>query len=138
MANAILNFHFDFLHPSLIRTTLPRWCNDHTKNETHQSCPAFMLCATSAGKDQFDFVTLDLFQILATLLWDFDKLDKPLLDYATDHKVCYLPERHLLTYKGNAKRGKDAKFHLFCPKNLPEPKTRIPQTQIHKDKQRQR
>ena len=97
-----------------------------------------MFGATSAGKDQFDFVTLDLFQIVATLLWHFDKLDKPLLDCATDHKVCYLPERHLLTYKGNAKRGKDAKFHLFCPKNLPEPKTRIPQTQIHKDKQRQR
>ena len=70
--------------------------NDHG-NETHQRSPAFMFGATSAGKDQFDFVTLDLFQTVVTLLWDFDINDKPLLDYATDHKVCYLPERHLLT-----------------------------------------
>ena len=36
------------------------------------------------------FVTLDSFEIVATLLWGFDKL-KPLLDYATDHEVCSLP-----------------------------------------------
>ena len=105
--------------------------NDHG-NETHQRSPAFMLCATSAGKDQFDFVTLDLFQIVATLLWDLDKL-KPLLDYATDLKVCSLPERRMLTDKENAKKGKDAKFHLYCSKNLSGPKKKIPQTQIHKD-----
>ena len=93
--------------------------NDHG-NETHQRSPAFMFGATSAGKDQFDFVTLDLFQIVAILLWDFDKL-KPLLDYATDLKVCSLPERRMLTDKENAKKGKDAKFHLYCSKNLSGP-----------------
>ena len=36
----------------------PPWCNDHAGNETHQRSPAFMFGATSARKDQFDFVTL--------------------------------------------------------------------------------
>ena len=78
-----------------------------------------------------------MFQIVATLLWDFDKLDKPLLDYATDHKVCYLPERHLLTYKGNAKRGKDAKFHLFALKTCQSRRQEYPKhkyTKTNKDK----
>ena len=30
------------------------------------------------------------------------------------------------------KKGKDAKFHLYCPKNLLGPKKKIPHTNIHK------